>query len=323
MKNLTHYFYKRIFCPACGGSIFNSIFHSRFDLPPISNYITNFYGAERVTELADRIYKLDQCQECTLVFQRYIGDESFLSNLYGNWLSTKEHQSNADSASTHYLATPHTTRDGHELMWASKHLGKPLTAMRVLDYGMGWALWARIAKELGCEPYGFDLSIIRMDAAAQYGIKVLEYDNFPAESFDFINTEQVFEHVSDPLKLAAKLSKSLRPGGILKVSVPNGSDIIKRLNIGNWAAAKGTKQSLNAAAPLEHINCFNEKALIRMGRTANLTPIKKSILNQFAFLSHKHSISLSHPKEALKAFIRPWYRFNNRQSLYIWLQRAA
>ena len=319
---MKHQFHERVICPACGSNATKEIFNSRFDSPPISNYIELFYGANRSSELRDWVYRLDQCPGCELVFQRYIGNESFLSELYGSWLSTVEHEAEALEASAHLLRAPQATRDGHELMWISKHLGKPLTSLQTLDYGMGWALWARIAKELGCKSFGFDLSTVRMRAAAQHGIKVVESENFPVESFDFINTEQVFEHVPDPLALAVKLSKSLRPGGILKVSVPNGTDIVERLKIGNWNAAKRTKQSLNAVAPLEHINCFNEKTLIRMGTTANLIPISKNTLAQFAFLSYKSAFNLSAPKETLKAFIRPWYRFHNRQSLYIWLQRA-
>ena len=238
-------------------------------------------------------------------------------------LSSEEHEAEAHSVFAHLLKTPRATRDGHELMWASKHLNKPLATMQTLDYGMGWALWAQIAKELGCKSFGFDLSTVRMRAAAQQGINVLEDVNFPADAFDFINTEQVFEHVPDPLALAVKLSKSLRPGGILKVSVPNGTDIVERLKIGNWGAAKGTKQSLNPVAPLEHINCFNEKTLIKMGLKANLIPVSKNTFAQFAFLFHKNAINLFAPKETFKAFIRPWYRFHNRQSLYIWLQKTT
>ena len=316
-------FIERRVCPACGGSAMKEIFISRFDRSPISIYIMSFYGPNRIAELKDWVYRLDECQECELVFQRYIGDESFLSELYGNWLSTKEHQTEADTAHSHLLTTPCATRDGHELMWASKHLGKPLSAMRTLDYGMGWALWARIAKALGCESFGFDLSAARMQAATYHGIEVLGADNFPAESFDFINTEQVFEHVPEPLALAVQLSMALRPGGILKVSVPNGVDILQRLKIGNWAAEKGSKQSLNPVAPLEHIDCFHEKSLVKMGAKVNLMPIPKNTFAQFAFLSHKGAVNLRAPKETVKAFIRPWYRFRNRQSHYILLQRAA
>ena len=320
---MKHQFRERVLCPACGCSSAKELFNSRFDSFPISDYIELYYGANRITELADWIYRLDRCQNCELVFQRYIGNESFLSELYSSWLSTADHQAEAHATSSYLLKAPYATRDGHELMWAAKHLGKPLVTMQTLDYGMGWALWARIAKEIGCESFGFDLSTVRMRAAAQQGIKVLQSEIFPAESFDFINTEQVFEHVADPLALAVKLSKSLRPGGILKVSVPNGTDIIERLKIGNWDAARGTKQSLDPVAPLEHVNCLNEKTLIQMGMAANLIPISKNTLAQFAFLSYKKAINLASPKETLKAFIRPWYRFHNRQSLYIWLQRTT
>ncbi len=322
MKSFKHQFNERCVCPACGSSVPIEIFNARFDSSPILNYIENYYGANKISELSECVYQLDKCQKCKLVYQRYIGDEVFLSELYGNWLSTTENQSSAEIAFAQFLMKPRATRDGHELMWASKYLGKSLFSMRTFDYGMGWALWARIAKDIGCESYGFDLSTQRMDAACQQGVRVLEADNFPLDSFDFINTDQVFEHVPDPLALAEKLSTLLRPGGILKISVPNGSDIIKRLKIGNWDATKGTKESLNAIAPLEHINCFNAKTLITMAIAAKLMPISVNMFQQFSFIFHKNSINLTKPKETMKAFIRPWYRFHNRQSLYIWLQRA-
>lgn len=320
---MRHQFYERLVCPACNEAAADEIFNSRFDQSPIANYISEFYGSSRVNEMKGWVYRLDRCQQCKLVFQRYVGDDSFLSELYGNWLSSECNQAEAYASFRNLLETPAATRDGHELMWVANFLRMPLDGMRTLDYGMGWALWPRIAKELGCDSYGFDLSTTRMEAAAAHGIGIVEDANLPAGAFDFINTEQVFEHVSDPLTVATRLSAALRPGGILKISVPNGTDILHRLKVGNWSAKKGSRQSLNAVAPLEHINCFNKTALIMLGTKANLIPVPESIFSQFAFLAHKRSINFRAPKETLKAFIRPWYRFHNRQSLYVWLRRAA
>ena len=47
--------------------------------------------------------------------------------------------------------------------------------------------------------------------------------------FDFINTEQVFEHISEPLETLKELKTLLKPGGIIKISVPTADDINRRL----------------------------------------------------------------------------------------------
>jgi hypothetical protein len=56
-------------------------------------------------------------------------------------------------------------------------------------------LWARIALELGCQYFGTDLSRQRSDYAASKGVRVVEPDDLPRDAFDFINVDQVLEHV--------------------------------------------------------------------------------------------------------------------------------
>ncbi len=98
---------------------------------------------------------------------------------------------------------------------------------------------------------------------------VLKQDKDASDySFDFINMEQVLEHVSDPHEIMRGLSKALKADGLLKVSVPNGHDVKSRLKMMDWKASKGSKRSLNAVAPLEHINCFNERSLILLAQRA-------------------------------------------------------
>jgi 2-polyprenyl-3-methyl-5-hydroxy-6-metoxy-1,4-benzoquinol methylase len=92
----------------------------------------------------------------------------------------------------------------------------------------------------------------------------------PADRFHFINTEQVFEHLVDPMAELLRLASALRPGGLVRISVPNGTAVESRLSNPDWNAAKGSPRSLNAVAPLEHINCFNHRSLETLGVRAGL-----------------------------------------------------
>ena len=102
---------------------------------------------------------------------------------------------------------------------------------------------------------------------------VLTWEEIPTHQFDFINTEQVFEHLSQPLETLEYLSKALKPHGIIKISVPNGWNIEEKLAIGDWDASKESPQSLNPVAPLEHVNCFTYQSIIKMAQLVGLKPL--------------------------------------------------
>ena len=133
--------------------------------------------------------------------------------------------------------------------------------LKILDFGMGWGKWCQMAKAFGCESYGTELSEARIEYAIKNNIKVITYDEIPKYRFDFINTEQVFEHIPDPFETLCHLNRALKPNGLIKISVPNCKNIKTKLEINDWAAPKGSKNSLNPVSPLEHINCFTHTSI--------------------------------------------------------------
>ena len=52
-----------------------------------------------------------------------------------------------------------------------------------------------------------------MDHAQEHHLKVLTLDEACAMSFDFINTDQVFEHLVDSFEIATRLSGALADKG--------------------------------------------------------------------------------------------------------------
>ncbi len=134
----------------------------------------------------------------------------------------------------------------------------------------GWGHWCRVARGFGCQVWGTELSAARIAYAQADGLRVLAWKDIPAQRFDFINTEQVFEHLPEPFETLTYLARSLNPGGLIRISVPDGWDIKRRLNVGNWHAPKGSRDSLNPVAPLEHINCFSQRVICRLAQRADL-----------------------------------------------------
>lgn len=180
---------------------------------------------------------------------------------------------------------------------------------------MGWGKWALMVKAFGCESYGTELSEERIKYATSNGIKVLAWDEIPKHSFDFINTEQVFEHISNPLDTFIYLKDALKSNGILKISVPTANDIKKRLKIMDWKAPKGTRNSLNPVAPLEHINYFRRNSLIKMANLAGMEEVVIPMRTQYLYTSNWRGA-----KRIAKNILLPIYRNVLKRQNYLFFR---
>lgn len=318
----TRNFVARPCCPACGATRFTTLLRLDFLEPRLWGFLTTYYRSLHANRslFEGAIYQLDQCAACSLVFQRFVGDDQLLTLLYDTWLSARPaptHDPVVRAAHTH----PAQSRDGHELFAAAHHLGTPVERLRVLDYGMGWGLWAGVARRLGCTAFGFDLSPTRRAHAASDGITVVTREEIPDLSLDFINTDQVLEHLTDPYEDTARLAKALRPGGILKISVPQAPDLPRRLKRLDWYAPKSSRDSLNPVHPLEHVNCFSPASLEAIAERLGLERVDLPLQSHAAFLNHPRTIPFRSPTALAKAFLRPFYSQHSRRSLLRWFEK--
>lgn len=275
------HFVTRSSCPACAETSAGTLMACAFLSGDVGSYLRRHYPtahAEMERYLAGAEYVLMDCQACGLVYQRDVPGEEFLAAIYSGWLSSDRNKAQ---------------RKFHNLGWAlgaAEELSQVVVAlkqtppsMRVLDFGMGWGQWATVAAAIGCQSFGTELAIERLEYARSRGVIVLNYADIPAHEFDFINTEQVFEHLSDPRGVLKHLSHGLARGGVLKISVPTARNIRERLRRPNWAAPKGTATTLNAVAPLEHLNCFTRRSLRIMASQAGLVEFHVPVAVQYRY----------------------------------------
>ena len=121
---------------------------------------------------------------------------------------------------------------------------------------MGWGHWCLIAKRHGYNVFGAELSDNRKNYALQNGVQLCSpLDEDSNQLFDFINIDQVVEHLTDPLFILISLRKKLKNGGVIKISVPNASVDYQRFKAGKWLPGK------DAFHPLEHVNGFNRLSI--------------------------------------------------------------
>lgn len=262
---------RRTCCPACGRDQSVLRYSQPFTAPPITTYLRGFYGAAAESSfgrLGDAEYTLEECRHCGLVFQQCVPDEAFMQRLYEEWIDPAAAHAQARRRDARYYSG--ISRQIEALV---RYFAISPTELRALDFGMGWGEWCHMARAHGIRVMGAELSRERIDAAKADGIAIVDWHDMPKHRFDIINSEQVFEHLAEPFETLQHLARALQPGGVIRIGVPNGEDIDRRLAVMDWTAEKGSRNSLNAVAPLEHINCFRRSALIELGRRAGLMPV--------------------------------------------------
>jgi SAM-dependent methyltransferase len=314
-------FVERANCPVCASASATVIYRSGFDEGAIGRFIRSYYRVDP-SVLAAAPYELMRCPDCTLVYQRFAGDDHLLGELYGKWINDWNRPEH-DPIYQAEVSAPLQSRDGHEILVAADFLRARPEDMAVLDFGMGWGLWARIVRQLGCVAYGQELAEERISFAKGHGIKTIAASELGVPMFDFINTEQVMEHVRDLAPTAELLARSLRPGGILKVSVPNAeraTAIAADLVAGR---SSGSLDELMPVHPLEHVNSFTRRALTVLADRLGLTIVRPRPLQRYAFFKHPRSLPVSKPAKLAKELVRPIYQYHNRRNLYVWMQRAS
>jgi SAM-dependent methyltransferase len=298
-------------CPACASDNFKSIYENRFDKPPVKDYLLDFYSQRIMADfkyLEGSAYTLCECENCRLIFQRDIPNKIFMEKLYGHWIEPLEHHDQETDFSDY-------ASNAQEIMQIITYFKKEPSSLRFFDFGMGRGQWALMAKVFECQSYGTELPAELIEHAKSNGIIVITWDEIPQHSFDFINTEQVFEHIPEPLKTLRHLKKSLKAGGILKISVPTANDIDRRLKIMDWESPKDSRNSLNAVAPLEHINCFRRSSILKMAAEAGMQEIFMPIKTQYRYTTDWSGI-----KKIAKNIFRPIYRNILKKQNYVLLQ---
>ena len=146
---------------------------------------------------------------------------------------------------------------------------------------------------------------------------MIDREDIPNHKFHYINTEQVFEHLVDPRKTLELLARALHDKGLIKVSVPNGRGIEKRLK--RLPSMTSVEQDyLMPIQPLEHINCFDHSSLVELGRQVGLVPVRPGFQ-----LLYNGASGWFEPKQAMRNLLRPIYRHVYPRSTFVYFTRAT
>lgn len=311
------YFINLNCCPTCNSKDTKTLYSCNYLESPIIDYLESFYGSQGKNDLEylkGSSYMLNECCECGLIYQKQIPNDFLMRKIYNEWINPKlslNRLFHKNKNSTYYFA------HAQEIMILIDYFKNIKRQLKFFDFGMGWGRWCLMAKAFGCNVYGTELSESRIKYAKSICINVIAWDEIPHFKFDFINTEQVFEHIPSPLKILKYLSHSLYQHGLIKISVPDGGDIRKRMKKLDWSARKGEKKSLNAISPLEHINCFKRSSIIKMANLAGLELAKTPIYIQLAHTTNWKGLS-----KIIRNLGKPIYRNLLKRGTYLFFRKA-
>lgn len=271
---MSNNFIQRPKCQLCGSDKKAILFSESFAEGEVWSFLNDYYqGRIDRSDLTGAQYEIAQCLDCGFIWQTQIPNGELMDRLYNIWISPAESLAKRTNAGAALLSGY-----AKEARIISSLLRKNPSEIDVLDFGMGWGYWCLAAKRLGYNVSGFEIAKERIAFARENGIKVIE--NFSAiavRQFDFINAEQVFEHIPEPLQTLKTLVLSLKDKGIIQLSVPDGKGLEKKIGRDGWKPSKGPVQ------PLEHINCFTRQTLIGLAKRAGLevAPLSLSLNSLF------------------------------------------
>jgi len=314
---MTHpYLIRRERCPACGASEAKTLFACGMTESPIREHLVALYEPQGMIELQyleGGEFRLLECGSCGVLYHRDVPGDVLMERLYEHWIDPER------ALEQHRL---HVTMDTRmmfirEIVLALEVVAKKGPRLRAFDFGMGWGDWCLMARAFGCEVAGTERSPSRVANARANGIEVVAWEEIPSRRFDLINCDQVLEHVVDPLETLRYVAASLEPGGLLKVSVPDGADMPRRLARGDWMAPEGSSDSLLSVTPLQHINCFQHDSLVAMARRAGLRVAEIPLSAQLAATVDRFT-----PTHLINGLTRPLGRRLLTRDTYLFLERA-
>ena len=267
-------FVQREACPLCRSTSAELLCDLAFDAPPMAPFLEHFYGGRILPgDLASGRYRVRRCGDCDFLYQDQILNEAGMQALYQDWIDQQrslQKKINTEAGRFRQYAG--------QVQTISRLFAKPPHEIRVLDFGMGWGYWCRMAQAHGFDACGFELSASRRKHAEQLGVTVVDRLDPDKAAFDFVYANQVFEHLPDPQQALRDLCQQLKPDGVIYLRVPDGRGVARRLQRSAWSA------ELDAIHPLEHINCFTRDSLIQLAATEGLRPIQAPLQLQWGSL---------------------------------------
>ena len=259
-------------CPICHSENTSEVFSRSYDEDSVKRHLVELYapfGSVAFGLLEGHSFVVVECNQCGGFFQKEVLDEKTSCEVHEDWVDPGKMLSYLDEKRNLRMH-----KYEYEIKMIVDYLGRPPGELRFMDFGMGWGLWCMTAKRLGVIADGYEVSRPCIEYAQAHGINSFGPGDLTKETYDFVNVEQVFEHLVNPLETLQSIGSLLKQDGLVKISTPECTDLKRRLIVGDWNAPKESRNSLNLTSPLDHINCFTPVSMSRMIALAGFSEVR-------------------------------------------------
>ena len=299
---------QRLKCPICEET--SEVIFSRAYSRPEFQPLVERAGMAKAVE--GKPYEIRRCAPCELHFQTWAMEDRELAGWYSPPAGPETFLAEISKQKLHWFA--HMTEESLVLRQVC-----PSPLPRVLDFGCNWGKWASMALAHGCEVFAVEVNRDAAAFCASRGIRIVALQELQDLRFDFINVDQVMEHLTAPLQIAKVLSAALRPGGLMKFSTPDNPALGSRLAQAERAGTNDVLdlRTLDALLPFEHVNLYNHRSLRRLGEAAGLRAYP---LPFFKWLGAGQLWNI--PRQLNRNVVVPFKRRSGKTT-YQWFQKPA
>lgn len=216
------------------------------------------------TRLIANGYHIVECEICGLVF---VGEEVTRGDLDEYY--SKAYYSGGANAYDDYLSLGDSRRMHYRSLMPSLRRNLPhTTPIRVLDVGCAAGFFMDVAKEVGWEPSGVELSPYMSRVARERGLDVrvgsLEEVDLPRESFHLVTMWDMIEHAQHPRAVLERAHELLAPGGLLVAATGDIGGLTARVYGRRWGLI----------APPGHLFYFSRRSFFSMLDKTGFTPLE-------------------------------------------------
>jgi len=259
-------FSARTRCPVCEAEAFSIVFEADYNDPKIVGFLKTHYhhqGTIDFTRFSGAYYTVAHCDGCDLLFQVNVPTGDLLDYIYNHMI---------DPTVLHDVERERITLDSvdkiiGEMTTLFRMAGKAPADITMLDYGMGYGRYARIARGMGATVYATEIGEEKRQIALSLGVKTIDDAAIDTMQFDIVHTEQVLEHLIQPGRDFARLARASRI--LFKAAVPArgaAREMLARSGLPAispyYRAIQGDKpeptdDAVVSVQPLEHLNAYS------------------------------------------------------------------
>lgn len=222
------------------------------------NTETILSGKDFRYKMSDETFTIVRCRECKLVYVNPRPPKDTISRYYPNNYRTRKLLKPA--LIERKIKTFRTKR--RALFFKNPWFMDFPPNTNVLDIGCGAGELLLRLRELGCNAYGIDIDEITSKYLREVmNLNVITCDiesgiSFQSDFFDVIVMRHSLEHVYNPVHVMREVRRTLKPGGLLIVGVPNIDSFISRVTGACWG-------DLDIPRHLFHFTTFTISTLLR------------------------------------------------------------